>query len=78
MLFQQTSAPSGWTKVTSGVDNRALRIVTGTVGSGGGNGFTSVLNSTVTTSGGSVSNHTLTTTQLPSYFHNVLNKKQVN
>ena len=29
MLFQQTSAPTGWTKVTSGVNNRALRIVTG-------------------------------------------------
>ena len=69
MLFQQTSAPSGWTKVTSGVDNRALRIVTGSVGSGGSNGFTNVLNSTVTTSNGSVSNHTLTESQIPSHYH---------
>ena len=69
MLFQQTSAPSGWTKVTSGVDNRALRIVTGGVGSGGSNGFTNVLNTTITTSNGSVSNHTLTASQIPSHYH---------
>ena len=69
MLFQQTSAPTGWTKVTSGVNNNALRIVTGSVGSGGSNGFTNVLNSTVTTSNGSVSNHTLTESQIPSHYH---------
>ena len=39
MLFQQTSAPTGWTKVTSGVDNKALRVVSGSVGSGGSNAF---------------------------------------
>ena len=69
MLFQQTSAPSGWTKVTSGVDNRALRIVTGSVGSGGSNSFTGVLNSTVSTGNGSVSSHTLTEAELPSHYH---------
>ncbi len=69
MLFQQTTAPTGWTKVTSGVNNNALRIVTGSVGSGGSNGFTNVLNSTVTTSNGSVSNHTLTESQIPSHYH---------
>jgi hypothetical protein len=69
MLFQQTSAPSGWTKVTSGVDNRALRIVTGSVGSGGSNGFTNVLNSTVTTGNGSVANHTLTINEMPAHDH---------
>ena len=69
MLFQQTSAPTGWTKVTSGVDNRALRIVTGTVGSGGSNSFTGVLNSSITTGSGSVSSHTLTANQIPSHFH---------
>ena len=69
MLFQQTSAPSGWTKVTSGVDNRALRIVTGNVGSGGATNFTSALNSTVATSGGIVQNHTLTISQIPSHKH---------
>ena len=68
MLFQQTSAPTGWTKDTS-LNNRALRIVNGSVGSGGGNGFAEVLNSTVTTSSGSVSSHTLTTAQIPAHFH---------
>ena len=69
MIFNQTSAPTGWTKVTSGVNNEALRVVTGTVGSGGSNGFTNVFNSTVNTSGGSVSNHTLSTSQIPSHQH---------
>ena len=68
MLFQQTTAPSGWTKDSSR-NNRALRIVNGSVGDGGGNGFAEVLNSTVTTSNGSVSNHTLTESQIPSHYH---------
>ena len=29
MIFQQTSAPTGWTKITSSVDNKALRVVSG-------------------------------------------------
>jgi len=40
MLFQQTSAPTGWTKITSGVENKALRVTSGTAGSGGTNQFT--------------------------------------
>ena len=43
MIFQQTSAPTGWTKITSGVDNKALRVVSGTAGSGGSNAFTNTL-----------------------------------
>ncbi|BCV03688.1 MAG: hypothetical protein CM15mV71_320 [Caudoviricetes sp.] len=35
MLFQQTSAPTGWTKDTSDTNNRALRVVSGSAGSGG-------------------------------------------
>jgi hypothetical protein len=77
MLFQQTSAPTGWTKVTSGVNNRALRIVTGSVGSGGSNSFTSVLTSTVTTGGGSVNNHTLTTAQLATHYHNLWTRNEI-
>ena len=42
MLFQQTSAPTGWTKVTSH-NNKALRVVSGTAGSGGSNAFTNTL-----------------------------------
>ena len=69
MLFQQTNAPTGWAKVTSGVNNDALRIVTGTVGSGGSNGFTNVFNSTVSTANGSVGSRTLSTSQIPSHSH---------
>ena len=68
MIFNQTAAPTGWTK-SGNTDNRALRTVTGTVGSGGSIGFTNVLNNSVTTSGGSVSNHSLTGTQIPSHRH---------
>ena len=72
MLFQQTSAPTGWTKVTSGVENKALRITTGTVGSGGSNNFTSVLNNTVSSGGsGSISAHTLSESEMPQHRHRV-------
>lgn len=37
MLFQQTAAPTGWTKETSTYNDRALRVVTGAVSSGGSN-----------------------------------------
>jgi hypothetical protein len=44
--FQQTAAPSGWTKEVSGAyDNCALRLTTGTASSGGGSGFTSIFTS---------------------------------
>lgn len=39
MLFGQTAAPSGWTKSTAH-DNKALRVVSGTAGSGGSVAFT--------------------------------------
>ena len=75
MLFQQTSAPTGWTKLTTH-DNKALRIVSGTVGSGGSTAFTSVFASRTpsgsvsgSNSSGSVSAHTLTTSQIPSHSH---------
>ena len=62
MLFQQTSAPTGWTKQTSGVDNKALRVVSGTAGSGGSNAFSNTLadrsitaNAANTTQGGNIS-----------------------
>jgi hypothetical protein len=61
MLFQQTSAPTGWTKLTTHND-KALRIVSGTVGSGGATAFSAVMN-------GSVNATTLTTTQIPSHAH---------
>jgi hypothetical protein len=41
MLFNQTTAPTGWTKdTTAALNNSALRVVTGTAGSGGTVNFT--------------------------------------
>ena len=77
MLFQQTSAPTGWTKQTSH-NNKALRVVSGSASSGGSTAFTSVFTSRTpsgsvsvsgSNSGGSVSNHTLTVSQMPSHRH---------
>ena len=68
MLFQQTNAPTGWTKLTSH-NNKALRLVSGTPGTGGSNTFTTAFNSSRSTSGGSVSNHTLSVSQIPSHNH---------
>lgn len=69
MLFQQTTPPVGWTKdtTTSNLNNSALRIVTGTAGSGGGIDFTSAFASRALS--GSVNGHTLTEAQLPSHRH---------
>ena len=39
MLFVQTASPTGWTKSTTH-DNKALRVVSGTAGSGGSVAFT--------------------------------------
>lgn len=47
MLFQQTSAPTGWTKQTTHND-KALRVVSGTASSGGTNAFSTVFGQTAT------------------------------
>ena len=72
MLFQQTSAPTGWTKQTTHND-KALRVVSGTVGSGGSSAFTTAFGTpTVTgTIAGSTGAHTLTTAQMPSHNHSI-------
>jgi len=72
MLFQQTAAPTGWTKQTTHND-KALRVVTGTVGSGGSSGFTTAFGTpTVTgTIAGSTGSHTLTISEMPSHNHSV-------
>ena len=72
MLFAQTSAPTGWTKSTAH-DNKALRLVSGTAGSGGSAAFTTALG-TPSVSGsvslsGSVGATTLSTAQLASHNH---------
>lgn len=62
-LFVQTAAPTGWTKDTTH-NNKALRVVSGTAGSGGSDGFTTTFGSGKTTG-----SHTLTTSQMPSHTH---------
>jgi hypothetical protein len=64
MFFGQTSAPTGWTKDTTNFNNSALRVVTGTAGSGGSIGFT-----TAFASGLSAGATTLSTAQIPSHTH---------
>ena len=79
-IFFESSAPTGWTKLTTH-DNKALRVVSGTgggFGSGGnsgpgGNPFTNTfslvpITGTVTTSG-TVGGHTLSIAELPSHSH---------
>ena len=75
MLFQQTSAPTGWTKDTTH-NNKALRVVSGTAGSGGSVAFTTALASktpsgTVSVSGSVTVNNTAlnSTSLMPSHSH---------
>ena len=63
MLFQQTSAPTGWTKETTHND-KSLRVVTGGASSGGATAFTSVFGSGKTAGG-----TTLTESHLPAHTH---------
>ena len=72
MLFQQTTAPTGWTKDTTH-DDKALRVVTGTAGSGGTNAFSTLdataagtVNSSIS---GTTAGHQLTTAQIPAHRH---------
>lgn len=57
MPFGQTAAPTLWTKDTTH-NNKAMRLVTGTVSTGGSTAFTSILTS-----------RTLTTAELPAHTH---------
>jgi hypothetical protein len=66
MLFVQTTAPTGWTKSTTH-NNKALRVVSGTVSSGGSVAFTTAFASKAVA--GTVANHTLTTAEIPSHNH---------
>ena len=69
MLFAQTTAPTGWTKSTTH-NNKALRVVSGTAGSGGSIDFTTAFASQAVN--GSVGNTTLSTAQIPSHSHSRL------
>jgi hypothetical protein len=66
MLFVQTAAPTGWVKSTTD-NNKALRIVSGTAGTGGSVAFTTAFASQAIT--GTVDGHVLTEAQIPSHTH---------
>jgi hypothetical protein len=66
VLWQQSAAPTSWTKDTTH-DNKALRVVSGTATPGGTTSFTSTFTSRSLS--GSVGNTTLSTTQIPSHNH---------
>jgi len=77
MLFQQTAAPTGWTKQTTHND-KSLRVVSGTASSGGSVAFTSAFTSqtptgsvAITSVTGSAGATTLSTPQIPSHTHPV-------
>jgi hypothetical protein len=68
MIFQQTSAPTGWTKdTTAAIDNGALRTVTGSVSTGGSVNFTTAFASQTPT--GTNGATTLTAAQIPAHTH---------
>jgi hypothetical protein len=75
-VFNQTDAPTGWTKNTSTGDEHALRIVTGSASTGGSVNFTTAFASQTPTGSVSVSSvsasagsTTLSTPQIPSHSH---------
>ncbi len=63
MLFQQTAAPTGWTKDTTH-NNKALRVVSGAASSGGATNFTTVFGTPKTTG-----SHVLVTAETPIHTH---------
>ena len=84
-LFVQTAAPTGWTKDTTHND-KAIRVVTGTVGTGGTTAFSTAF-ATPSVSGsltgapaignlavsvsGNIGSTTLSVSQIPAHTHNV-------
>jgi len=75
ITFNQTNAPTGWTKSTS-VDDAAFRLVSGAVGSGGSVGFVTAFasqtpNITISSISGSAGATTLSTPQIPAHTHSI-------
>jgi hypothetical protein len=75
MIFGQTSAPTGFTKLTD-QDNAALRVVSGSASTGGSVNFTTAFASqtptgsvSITAVSGSAGATTLSTPQIPSHNH---------
>lgn len=67
MLFQQTTAPIGWTKDVNN-DNSALRVTAGTVSSGGTLDFSNVFSPGIPIAG-TVGDTSLSEAQMPSHVH---------
>ncbi len=65
MVFQQTAAPTGWTKQTTHND-KAFRVVSGTASSGGASAFTTTFGS-----GKTSDSHTLLIAEIPSHTHTI-------
>lgn len=70
MLFNQTAAPVGWTKGTTHND-KALRLVTGSVSTGGTDAFTTTFSASKATE-----SHTLTVDEIPSHSHQMQSNTQ--
>ena len=73
-LFQQTTAPTSWTKQTTHND-KALRVVSGSASSGGTSGFSAVFAERTPT--GTVGSTTLTEAQMPSHLHTIVDMAPV-
>ena len=72
MIFQQTSAPTGWVKDTAtALNNKALRIVTGTASSGGTALFTTAFNADLTTSASGKHTPKVTTASTGAHSHTI-------
>jgi hypothetical protein len=69
MVFNQTAAPTGWTKVTGSGNDHALRVTTGTVGTGGSVNFETAFASQTPTISMSNAAVTLSIAQMPSHTH---------
>ncbi len=63
LAFQQSAAPTGWTKDTTLQNDSVMRFTTGTVGAGGSQAFTTWNGLTATGA------HTLTTAEIPAHTH---------
>jgi len=77
MTFNQTNAPTGWTKDTS-TNNAGFRLVSGSVGTGGTVDFTTAFvdqtpTITISSISGSAGATTLTSDQIPSHTHRMFN-----
>ena len=70
ITFQQTSAPTGWTKQATH-NNKALRVVSGTASNGGSVAFTTAFASKSVS--GTVGGTTLTIAQVPAHSHSSTN-----